>query len=130
MRALIVIVLTACAVESPPAPVQPERCLELPPAAGVEVARVGRTALTTDRLRERIEQEGATAMRRYRDPAVLREFVEDQIRFELLAFAAMERDLHRDPDVVEAARKVMVRKLLESDLSGEAIGASVAESDV
>ncbi|MEM6533179.1 MAG: peptidyl-prolyl cis-trans isomerase [Myxococcota bacterium] len=127
---LVLLLLAACAVGSPPAPVERERCLELPPAKGVEVARVGRTALTTDRLRERIEDAGASAVRRYRDPALLREFVEDQIRFELLAFAAMERDLHRDPDVVEAARKVMVRKLLESDLSGEAIGASVAESDV
>ncbi|MEM6734090.1 MAG: peptidyl-prolyl cis-trans isomerase [Myxococcota bacterium] len=120
----------ACDLEPPQVPQNEERCLELPATDGVEVARVGKTALTTERLEERIYEQGQAAARRYVDPVRLRKFVEDQIRFELLAYAALERDLHRDPDVIEAARKVMVRKLLERDLSGEALGRPVNEDEV
>lgn len=130
-RLLLVLSLVgACALEPPVRPKGAVRCLELPPADGVEVARVGRTALTTERLEERILDEGVLAAERYLDPDALRSFVEDQIRFELLAYAAIERDLHRDPDVIDAARKVMVRKLLERDLTGEAVGRPVAEEEV
>ncbi|MEO0811776.1 MAG: peptidylprolyl isomerase [Myxococcota bacterium] len=119
-----------CALEPPAQPRDSAGCLELPPAEGVEIARVGRTALTTDRLEQRVLDEGSVAVRRYQNAAALRSFVEDQIRFELLAYAAIERDLHRDPDVIEAARKVMVRKLLERDLTGEAVGRPVTEKMV
>ena len=60
-------------------------------------------------------------MRRYARRKKLREFVEDQIRLELLARAGVERGLANDPEVVRAARSVMVRKLLRSDL-GPTVG--------
>ncbi len=94
----------------------PERCLELPPAAGPAVAKVGEVSLTVDEVVARLRAQGTASARRHADQAKLREFVEDQIRFELLARAARERGLANDPDVVDAARKVMVRKLLLADL--------------
>lgn len=133
MRAVVVasilgmLFVGGCALRPPPAPTEPARCLDLPKATGPEVARVGRTALTTERLLTRIEDQGSSAIKRYSDPEALRDFVEDQIRFELLAYAAIERDLHRHPDVIEAARKVMVRKLLESDLTSEELGGAPGE---
>ncbi len=132
MRRLLAlfVLLGGCALEPPARPQEAVRCLELPTADGVEVARVGRTALTTERLEERILDEGVLAAQRYLDSDELRAFVEDQIRFELLAYAAIERDLHRDPDVIDAARKVMVRKLLERDLTGEAVGRPVSDGEV
>lgn len=132
MRAsvLILLISSACTIDPPPARIETTRCFELSPSPGIEVARVGRTALTMEQIRDRIEAEGQAAIRRFRDPKRLHEFVEDLIRFELMAFAALERDLHRDPDVIEAARKVMVQKLLDSDLSGDALGVDVAEKEI
>ena len=110
----------ALACEPPTSP-KTTGCLELPHRQGVEVARIGDRALTVDEIAENVRDQGSSAVRRYSDPKRMREFIEDQVRIELLVAAAFERGLDRDPEVIDAARKVMVRKLLLEDLgkSGE-----------
>jgi peptidyl-prolyl cis-trans isomerase C len=85
------------------------------------VARVGDASLTLADLERRLKEQGSAAPR-FNDAAGLRRFVEDQVRIELLAQAAIERGLDRDPDVVDAARKVMVRKLMLQDLGPQVWG--------
>jgi hypothetical protein len=105
-------------------------CLELPAATGEEVARVGDVGITVDQIVARVNEQGTTGLRRYSDRKRLRELVEDQIRFELLVRAGLERGLAQDPDVVQAARQVLVRKLLQRDL-GPSIGdGSVSEAQI
>ncbi|MEZ0311093.1 MAG: peptidyl-prolyl cis-trans isomerase [Myxococcota bacterium] len=86
---------------------------------GPAVAKVGITPITRDQIVEAIRAQGQAAPRRYKDVGEVKQFVEDQVRLELLAQAALERGLDHDPEVIAAARKIMVRKLLERDL-GEA----------
>lgn len=95
------------------------RCLQPAVHEGPAVAKVGMTPITKDQIVETIRAQGSTAPRRYKDVAEVKQFVEDQVRLELLAQAALERGLDHDPEVIAAARKIMVRKLLERDL-GEA----------
>ena len=83
------------------------------------MAKVGITPITRDQIVEAIRAQGQAAPRRYKDVGEVKQFVEDQVRLELLAQAALERGLDHDPEVIAAARKIMVRKLLERDL-GEA----------
>lgn len=80
------------------------------------MARVGERALTVEEVAREVRSLGSAAVRRYDSKPQMRKFVEDQVRFELLVRAAGERGLHRDPEVISAARKVMVRKLLQRDL--------------
>ncbi len=125
-RALpLLLLLSACPAASPPST---GACLELPQPSGVELARVGETVITIDQVLARLHEQGGGALRRYGDRDRLREFVEDQIRIELLVRAAIERGLANDPDVVQAARTVMVRKLLERDL-GPSLGAGEVSSE-
>ena len=91
--------------------------MELEPAPGLTIARVGDRPISVEEIVDRIRQQGRVATKRYTDSKRMRQFIEDQVRFELLAQAALERGLDRDPDVVDAARKVMVRKLLQRDLA-------------
>jgi peptidyl-prolyl cis-trans isomerase C len=96
-----------------------ERCLELPPAKSPVVARVGDASVSMEQVERRLREQGSGGQK-LGDPERLKRFVEDQVRFELLVQAARERGLDRDPAVVEAARNVMVRKLLQQDLGAEA----------
>ncbi len=118
--------VTAC---SPP-PSHEKRCLEMPASESPVVARVGATAITQELVEKRLREQGSSAARLASDPARLRRFVEDQIRFELLAQAAFERGLDKDPDVVEAARKVMVKKLLQQDLGAQVMGGETTEDQI
>lgn len=123
--------LFACPLAAPDAPgAEAERCLAAPKGQGSEIARIGSTALTTEKLLDKIRSEGPLAMKTYEDPEQLLAFIEDQIRFELLAFAALERGLERDPEVIDAARTVMVRKLLEHDLNAEDLVAPINEKRI
>jgi peptidyl-prolyl cis-trans isomerase C len=105
-------------------------CLDLPPAEGPAVARVGDVPITVHQVVLRLREQGSAAAKRYEDKQKLRQFVEDEIRFELLVRAALERGLSQDPDVVEAARKVMVRKLLQRDLGPSVFAGEVPEEAI
>ncbi len=123
--AMAAFVLAACEPSETPH----TRCLALPPSDAPVIARVGDATLTMADIERRLKEQGSAAQR-YADAAGLRRFVEDQMRLELLAQAAIERGLDRDPDVVEAARKVMVRKLLLRDLGPQAWGDQASDAAV
>ena len=124
----LVLLLIAAACE--PAGVKTPPCLDLPPAEGPAVAQVGDVPITVHQIVVRLREQGSVAGKRYEDKAKLHQFVEDQIRFELLVRAALERGLAQDPDVVETARKVMVRKLLQRDLGPSVFAGEVPEEAI
>lgn len=107
------VLLLCCAGCQPTMPRGPA-CLDPEVQSGTAIARVGNVAITREHVEQRIKAQ--TDSRRQFDTKAVREMVEDQIRFELLVRTAMDRGLARDPDVIDAARKVMVRKLLQRDL--------------
>lgn len=106
---------------------QPYRCLEAPTIPGQPAAYVGKTTITEQRLLQRIRSQGHSK-RSYDTEPVMRELLEDEIRMELLAQAAMDRGFARDPEVIDAARRVMVRKLLQRDLGPEVMDGIANES--
>jgi peptidyl-prolyl cis-trans isomerase C len=124
----LVLALVAAACE--PSGVKTPPCLELPLAEGPAVAKVGDVPITVHQIVLRLREQGAAAGKRYEDKQKLRQFIEDQIRFELLVRAALERGLSQDPDVVDTARKVMVRKLLQRDLGPSVFVGEVPEEAI
>ena len=98
-----------------PTTISGPRCLEPPPHKGLVLARVADATITSDQIRDRIKAQGENR-KQYENSQAVRELVDDQIRFELLVRTALDRGLARDPDVIDAARKIMVRKLLQRDL--------------
>jgi len=124
---LAILALVGCQAQVPGSAVG---CLELPRDESVAVARIGDVPLTVEQVVKRLREQGSGAVRRYASREKLRDFVEDQIRFELLVRASLERGLDRDPDVVQAARKVMVRKLLQRDLGPTVFDGKVSEDRI
>ena len=88
------------------------RCLDMPEARGQVIARVGQGVITGEQLLERVRAQGHGG-KAFETPRGRRELLDDAIRFELLAQAGQDRGLMNDPEVIDAARRVMVRKLLQ-----------------
>ena len=118
--------LLACAPSAPPASVA-SLANGAASGAGVVFAEVGGVAITAGQLTafEDLDASAAGAGT-LRYPQLLGK-VEDRVRFELLAQAAAAKGLAQDPEVVEAARKTMVRKLLAAEFAADKIGSDVTE---
>ena len=99
----------------PPPLAPPGRCLEAPRSTGSVLARVGQVAITDARLERRVRAQGS-GRHPYENAKGLRELLDDEMRFELLAQAALDRGLAQDPEVVDTARRLLARRLLQRDL--------------
>jgi peptidyl-prolyl cis-trans isomerase C len=102
-------------------------CLVPVAAEGTPVARVGDVIITAEQLEARLMTQQIDH-RTAQNMGVLRDLLDDEVRFELLARAALVRHLDKDPEVIDAARKVMVRKLLQRDMGPNEADAAAAEA--
>ena len=83
---------------------------------GTKVATFGDDSVTAEEVKARLSEMSAYARARYQTVAEKKEYVDGLARFEMLAAEARRRGLANDPEVVEQAKKVMVQKLLQSEL--------------
>lgn len=83
---------------------------------GAWVAKFGGQSITDAELAARFSEMNPYARARFQTVEQRRDYVEGLVRFELLAQEAVRRNLHNDPEVVEAARRVMVQQLLKKEL--------------
>jgi peptidyl-prolyl cis-trans isomerase C len=72
-------------------------------------------AITVDDLQERLDSSPPRVRERYRDPARLRQLVEELIRFEVLLAEAERLGLDRHPDVLRARDQAMVGVLMHDE---------------
>jgi len=88
-----------------PEGVPPERVL----------ARICGRAITVEDVQERLGTMSARARERYRDPARLRDLLEDLVRFEVLLVEAERRGLDGHPEVERARAQAMVRVFVREE---------------
>lgn len=86
-----------------------------PTGKGTPVVTFGGDSITAEQLQERLMEMSPQARARYQTLEQRKEYVEGLARFELLAAEAVRRGLQNDPDVVGAAKKVMVQKLIQAE---------------
>lgn len=113
----LLVCLFLCACDSPGVAKMDFR--RTPPAGatgGTWVAKFGSQAITDAELAARFAEMNPYARARFQTVEQRRDYVEGLVRFELLAQEAVRRNLHNDPEVVEAARRVMVQLLLKKEL--------------
>lgn len=89
-----------------------------PPGAdkGTWVTRFAGQTVTDAELSQRFSEMNPYARARFQTVEQRREYVDGVVRFELLAQEAVRRGLQNDPEVVEAARRVLVQQLLKKEL--------------
>jgi peptidyl-prolyl cis-trans isomerase C len=76
------------------------------------IATVGDRSITANELKEKLDEQPAFVRARYATLEKKKEFLDNQIRFELLVQEARQRGLDKDPEVRATLEKVMVQKLL------------------
>ncbi len=108
-----VVALAACPVKmagqtsSPSAPQEAK--------TGSTLAKIGPTVITTEEFSAKINQQSPFIRSRYTDIEKRREYLENQIRFELLAQEAERRGIDKAEDVRDSLKKIMVQKLTRDE---------------
>ncbi len=94
------------------------------------VARIGTTQITLGEIEDEINHQSPFMRVRYRDPAALRAFVEERVRFELLAREADHRHYGDQPDVVEAVQQASVQQLIRTNFDERITESSIPIEEV
>ncbi|MDX2015127.1 MAG: peptidyl-prolyl cis-trans isomerase [Myxococcaceae bacterium] len=115
-RLFVFLVLAGCKQAGPGTTVDFARVPPAGTAQGPVAASFGADRITVAELNQRFSEMNPYARARYQTLEQRRDYVEGLARFELLAQEAVRRGLHTDPDVVEAAKRVMVQELLKQEL--------------
>lgn len=87
-------------------------------SAGEPIARIGGTVLTVEQIQKRIDDQSPFVRARYADAEKKREFLDAAVRFEVLAAEAFARGLDKDPEVLEATKKIIVQRLTRDEFDG------------
>lgn len=100
-----------------------------PQKTGPVVAQGDGVAITADEVKARIDEQSPFQRQRYQALDRKKEFVDNLVRFELLAKAAEKEGYANDPDVQLTMKKAMVQKLVQKKFA-EGDPAQVPDADV
>ena len=97
--------------------------------AGEAVVTIGPVTFTTDELENRINRQSLFMRERLKDPERLIGYIDNEVRFELLAQEAWRRGYHEDPQIISELKRAMVQKLVreENIRLGDSISITEAE---
>ncbi len=97
---------------------------------GPVLAKAGGVTITTDELTKRLAQQGPMIMERMNDPERRKQFLQEQVRFELIAQDAWAKGLQDHPDVVQDLKKVMVQRYIKEELERRTHDIQISETDM
>jgi peptidyl-prolyl cis-trans isomerase C len=82
---------------------------------GDVLAQIDDTVITVSEFQERINSQSPYVRARYTSLEHKREFLDNLVKFEVLAGEARRKGLDRDPEVVRTMKQVMIQKLLKQE---------------
>jgi len=88
------------------------------PVVGEPIAVVAGTPLTVEQLQKKLDDQSPFVRARYVDNDKKKEFLDGQIRFEVLAAEARARGYEKDPEVEDAIKKIIVQRLTREEFDG------------
>ena len=126
---------TACAPSSSPPESSPSSSSTKPSrtttaVTGETIAKIGNTTITVEQMQKKIDEQSPFVRVRYTDPAKKKEFLDSQVRFEVLAAEAFARGMDQDPEVLEATKKIIVQKLTRDEFDGRVKLTDVADAEL
>lgn len=84
-------------------------------ADGEILAKIDDVTITVGEFQDRINKQSPYVRARYTSLERKREFLDNLVRFEVLAKEAEKRGLNKDPEVVRTMKQVMIQKLLKDE---------------
>lgn len=83
------------------------------------LARVDDVVITVGEFQDRINKQSPYIRARYTSLEQKKEFLDNLIRFEVLAKEALRRGFDRNPDVVRTMKQVMIQKLMKDEFENK-----------
>ncbi|MFT3840427.1 MAG: peptidyl-prolyl cis-trans isomerase [Myxococcaceae bacterium] len=109
---LLVVALLSCS--EPPGTVKVNLNVKTTP--GTPVVTYGDQSLSVEELNKKFGEMNPYARMRFQTMDAKKDYVDQAVRFELMAREAAKRGMQNNPAVVEALKQVMVRELLRKEL--------------
>ena len=75
--------------------------------------------ITVKDLEDQLNRQAPYVRKRYESVANRKEFLQNLVRFEILAQEAAKRGFDKDPAVVRSMKQVMIKRLLKNELGGQ-----------
>jgi parvulin-like peptidyl-prolyl isomerase len=98
--------------------------------SGEVVARIDGQPITLSEVQQRIDALDPYSKARYSSPEQRKKFLENLVRFELLAREAEKRGYGRDPDVQRALKNQMIQVFMRKELDAKLRAEPITEADV
>lgn len=124
LRRLAVIGLAALAVAA---------CKKSSPSAdksGPVIAKGDGFTITAGEFKARLDEQSPFMRGRYNTLDRKKEFLDNLVRFELLAREAEKQGFRDDPDIQQTLRKIMVQRLVQKRFNDPAAASAVPDADV
>ena len=94
------------------------------------VVEVDESVITVGDVQERINKQSPFVRARYTTPEKKKEFLDNLIRFEVMADEAEKRGYDKDPEVVRVMKQQMISKFLQKDFESKLKVEDVPDADV
>lgn len=104
-------------------------CSKAPAKPGPLVAKGKDMAVTVGEFKARLDEQSPAVRARYATLDRKKEFLENLIRFELLAAEARRRKLDQDPEVQAAIQRLLVQKLVRAALDEKGGSGAASEAE-
>jgi peptidyl-prolyl cis-trans isomerase C len=98
--------------------------------SGPAVAKGSGIVITADEFKARLDEQSPFIRARYTTLERKKEFLDNLVRFEVLAKAAADQGLDQDPDVQQTLKKVMVQKLVQKTFQDTEGAKNVPEAEL
>ena len=85
---------------------------------GKVVAKVGDVTLTVGDLQKKLDAQTAFTQAKLKTPEDVKKWVDQQIKWEVLAQEAFRRGYHQDPEAIEQVKKLVVQRLSREQYEG------------
>jgi peptidyl-prolyl cis-trans isomerase C len=97
---------------------------------GAVIANVGNDTITVDDFKAKLDEQSPFIRARYTTLDRKKEFLDNLIRFEVLAQEAQRRGLDKDPEVLNTVKKVMVQKLIRAEFDDAQAGKDIPDEEL
>jgi peptidyl-prolyl cis-trans isomerase C len=94
------------------------------------LAKVDDVVITVKQLQDSINRQSPYIRARYTSKEQKRTFLDNMVRFEVLAREATRRGLDKDPEVIQTMKSAMITKLLRAELASGVKPDDIPEADL
>lgn len=105
-------------------PAQSAKELDIP------LAQIDDVVITLGDFQERLNRQSPYVRARYTSLEQKKEFLDNLVRFEVMAKEALRRGFDKDPEVVRTMKQVMIQKLIAEEFDQKVTAANITEAEM